>query len=48
MTLGDDIMGKEGGMEKLTAYLDSIYDEDDITDTWIKYRKFVEVKNRKD
>ena len=43
-TLGDKIIGKEDSIEKLIAYLDSIYAKDDITHAWMKYKKFVERK----
>ena len=42
--LGDEIVDKEDGMDKLVVYLDSIYKEDEMTNMWTKYKKFVRLK----
>ena len=34
--IGDEIIEKEDGMKKLIDYLDSIYQEDEMTDMWLK------------
>ena len=44
--LGDQIVDKDDGMDKLIAYLDSIYKEDDLTNMWIKYKRFVRLKKK--
>ena len=41
MSLDDKIISKEDWMEKLIAYLGSVYAEDDVTDVWTKYKKFL-------
>ena len=40
--LGNQIVEKEDGMEKLIEYLDKIYKEDDMTTAWLTYREFLE------
>ena len=42
--LGDQIVEKEDGMEKLIEYLDRIYKEDDMTTAWLTFREFIRVK----
>ena len=42
--LGDAVINKEDAMEKLVEYLDSIYAEDEMTNMWTKYKKFVQLK----
>ena len=46
--LGDEIVNKIDGMDKLIAYLDSIYEEDEMTNMWVKYKKFVRLKKPDD
>ena len=46
--LGSEIVDQEDGVDKLMKYLDSIYAEDDLTDAWIKYKKFVRLKKSED
>ena len=46
--IGDEIIEEEDGMKKLIDYLDSIYQEDEMTDMWLKYKKFVRLKKSKD
>ena len=38
--LGDSIIGKEDGMEKLITYLDGIYAEDEMTEALTRYKEF--------
>ena len=38
-TLGDKII--DDGLQKIITYLDTIYAEDEMTDAWTKYKKFV-------
>ena len=42
--LGDAVIDKEDGIDKLVEYLDGIYKEDEMTNMWIKYKKFVRLK----
>ena len=44
--LGDDIVDKEDGMTKLIEYLDTIYQEDEMTNMWTKYKKFIRLKKQ--
>ena len=41
--LGDEIVEKDDGMDKLITYFDSVYGEDEMTSMWSKY-KICEVK----
>ena len=47
-TLGDKIIDKDDGLQKLNAYLDTIYAEDEMRDAWAKYKKFVQLKKTVD
>ena len=47
-TLGDQIVDKDDGLEKLIEYLDSIYEMDEMTNMWSKYKKFVRLKKADD
>ena len=47
-TLGDEIVDKEDGMKKLIDFLDTIYAEDDMTEAWSRYKKFVGLKRKDD
>ena len=42
--LGDSIIEKPDGLEKLIAYLDSIYLQDEMVEMWEKYKQFVRLK----
>ena len=42
--LGDEVIDKEDGMTKLIGYLDSVYEEDEMTNMWSKYKNFVRLK----
>ena len=42
--LGDQVIDKQDGWQKLIVYLDSIYKEDEMTDAWAKYKVFVHLK----
>ena len=42
--IGDDIVDNENGMNLLINYLDGIYKEDEMTNMWSKYKKFVRLK----
>ena len=44
MTLCDKIIGKKDCIEKYITSLDSAYANNYLTDAWIKYKKFVDVK----
>ena len=46
--IGDDLENNADGINKLLAFLESIYDEDDLADTYEKYVEFKEKKRRKD
>lgn len=46
--LGDEIVNKDDSMEKLIAYLDTIYEEEEMTNMWTKYKKFVRLKKSAD
>ena len=46
--LGDKIIDKEDGLDKLLTYLDTIYAEDDMMEAWKKYKEFVRLKKEKD
>ena len=46
--IGADIVENEEGMTKLIEYLDSIYQEDEMTDMWSKYKKFVRLRKGTD
>ena len=47
-SLGDQIVDKEDGMDKLITYLDTIYVEDDMTEAWSKYKKFVRLEKKQE
>ena len=47
-SLGDEIIEKNDGMDKLIAYLDTIYEEDELTDMFLKYKRFVRLKKDED
>ena len=40
--LGDDVQ-EEDGLDKLIAYLDSIYSEDPMSEAWAKYKRFTQL-----
>ena len=42
--LGDEVIDNDDAMKKLVEYLDSIYAEDEMTNMWTKYKKFVRLK----
>ena len=42
--LGDEVIDKEDGLDKLVEYLDSIYKEDDMALMWSKYKKFTRLR----
>ena len=46
--LGNQIIEKEDGLDKLIAYLDTIYGVDDMMDAWRKYKEFVQLKKMRD
>ena len=39
--LGDAVEDKVDGLEKLIAFLDTIYKEDEMTEAWNKYKAFI-------
>merc|ERR1719319_2005941 len=47
IALGNDIRDKDDGLAKLIKYLDGIYAEDDMVESWRNYKQFVRlVKNK--
>ena len=42
--LGSAVEDKEDGLTKLIEFLDGIYAEDEMTEAWSKYKKFIHVK----
>ena len=42
--LGDEIVDKVDGLQKLIEYLDTIYAKDEMSDAWYKYKKFIQLK----
>ena len=46
--IGDDLENNADGINKLLAFLESIYDEDDLADTYEKYVEFKHKKRKKD
>ena len=38
--IGDDLIGKEDGIDLLLKFLDTIYGKDDMADVWDKYKLF--------
>ena len=47
-SLGDTIIGKDDGLDKLIGYLDTIYAEDELTDAWLNYKMFIRLKKTVD
>ena len=46
--LGNSIIDATDGMDRLIEYLDGIYEEDEMTNMWSKYKKFVRLKKEDD
>ena len=44
--LGDEIVDKEDGLEKVIKYLDTIYAEDEMTEAWTKYKQFIRLRKK--
>ena len=42
--LGDEIIDKDDGLQKLIKYLDGIYAEDEMTEAWHKYKQFIRLR----
>ena len=42
-SLGDDVKGDDG-LNKVIAYLDTIYAEDEMAGAWTKYKQFTSLK----
>ena len=42
--LGEAVVGKDDGLDKLIEFLDTIYKEDEMTEAWTKYKQFTWLK----
>ena len=46
--LGDQLIDNNDGMDKLIAYLDTIYAEDEMAEAWARYKKIISLKKNED
>ena len=44
--LGDAVVNKDDGLEKVIEFMDIIYAEDPMTDAWTKYKQFIRLKKK--
>ena len=46
--LGDAVENKEDGLTKLIEFFDTIYAEDPMSEAWLKYKRFTQLKKSPD
>ena len=46
--IGETLVNNKEGIKVLVEYLDSVYKEDDMSDTWTKYKNFQKMTRKTD